>query len=287
MTPVEWRWSEKDFGFRFRDGEGKAKAEHYQAGEPGAFYVVPPKDRKLHKSRLEELNSLSQPPTSPRLVPNPWRNYSQEWDWIMTEDGVLLNFAGCLDQEEINRREDEGVARAMDLVAGLLGRAEAVKLTPVLIRQIHVELLGKIYPFAGAWRTVSLHKGDGPTRWPLPPGGIDPLVSIFDRDVLSRSPLVSGDDEAVFRYIGEVMGELLAIHPFREGNGRTAFIVGNLVLMQNNLLPLDVYDRRKDELRYYGACDEARVHRNYEPLAALVGEWEAAAQVRWQVTHGD
>lgn len=287
MTPVEWRWSEKDFGFRFQGGEGKTKAEHYQAREPGAFYVVPPKDRKLHKSRLEELNALSPPPTSPRLVPNPWRNYGREWDWITTEDGVLLNFAGCLDHGEINRREDEGVARAMDLVAGLLGRAEPVKLTPGLIRQIHLELLGKIYPIAGAWRTVSLHKGDGPTRWPLPPGGIDLLVSIFDRDVLSRSPLVSGDDEAVFRYVSEVMGELLAIHPFREGNGRTAFIVGNLLLMQNNLLPLDVYDRRKDELRYYGACDEARVHRNYEPLAALLSEWEAAAQVRWQVTHGD
>ena len=41
------------------------------------------------------------------------------------------------------------------------------------------------------------------------------------------------------------MGECIAIHPFREGNGRTAFILGNLVLMQNDLLPLDVYDRRR------------------------------------------
>ena len=39
------------------------------------------------------------------------------------------------------------------------------------------------------------------------------------------------------------MGEFIAIHPFREGNGRTAFILGNLILMQNDLLPLDVYDR--------------------------------------------
>ena len=41
-------------------------------------------------------------------------------------------------------------------------------------------------------------------------------------------PCISDDDEEVFAYASEVMSELLAIHPFREGNGRTAFIVGNL-----------------------------------------------------------
>ena len=52
--------------------------------------------------------------------------------------------------------------------------------------------MGEIYPFAGAWRTVALHKGEGPTRWPMPPGGIQPLMEIFDRDVLSKSPVIVG-----------------------------------------------------------------------------------------------
>ena len=72
-------------------------------------------------------------------------------------------------------------------------------------------------------------------------------MELLERDVLSRSPLISTDNDAVFRYTAEVMGEFIAIHPFREGNGRTAFVLGNLVLMQNDLLPLDVYDRRRDE----------------------------------------
>lgn len=286
MNRIHWRWAEKDFGFRFRSGAGRKKGEYYQAAISGEFYVVPASQRKLTKDRIEELAALASVPTLPRVVPIPWRDYDRDWDWITTADGISLNFAGCLDREEIHRREDEGVARAMEFVAGLLDRPEPVSLTVNLVRQIHRELMGEIYPFAGEWRTVDLQKGDGPTRWPLPPGGIQPLMDVLERDVLSRSPLLSEDDEAVFGYVAEVMCEILALHPFRGGNGRTTFIVGNLLLLQNDLMPLDVYDRRKDEASYLAACDAGRIHRDYGPLAKLVAEWEVAAQTRWGVSNG-
>ena len=286
MSFVRWRWTEKDFGFRFRSGAGRAKAEYYQASEPGAFYSVPAKHRKLTKERIDDL-AMAAAPISPRVVPMPWKDYEREWDWITTADGILLNVAGCLDREEIDRREDEGVARAMGLMAMLVDRPAPVALTAALIRQVHMELMGAIYPFAGTWRVVSLHKGDEPTKWPIPPGGIEQVMEVFERDVLSRSPFLSDDDSEVFAYVSEVMGEFLAIHPFREGNGRTAFILGNLLLMQNDLLPLDVYDRKNDEVGYFAACEEVRVHKNYGSLAGLVDEWEAAAQLRWESSNGE
>lgn len=286
MNRLRWRWEEKDFGFRFRSSAGRNKDEYYQAAGAGEFYIVPAGQRKLAKIRIEELAAITKVPASPRVVPIPWHNYDRNWDWITTDDGISLNFAGCLDLEEIHRREDEGVARAMEFVASLLDRPEPAPLTVNLVRQIHRELLGEIYPFAGEWRTVDLHKGDGPTRWPLPPCGIQPLMDVLDRDVLSKSPLLSADDGEVFGYVAEVMCELLALHPFREGNGRTAFIVGNLLLLQNDLVPLDVYDRRSDQARYFAACDAGRIHKDYVPLAKLVAEWEAAALTRWEVDHG-
>jgi cell filamentation protein len=284
MSRVHWRWAERDFGFRFKSG-GK-KTEFYQASESGAFYAVPTKHRKLSKERIAELAAAAIPPTSPRVVPIPWQQYESDWDLVSTADGILLNFAGCLDIEEIHRREDEGVARAMELVASLLERAEPVGLTSALVQQVHSELMGAIYPFAGKWRTVSLHKGEGPTKWPLPPSGIAPLMDVLERDVFSRSPFVSDEDDKVFVFVAEVMGELLALHPFREGNGRTAFILGNLILMQNDLLPLDVYDRHTDEKTYYAACEDARIHADYTALANLITGWEQAAQQRWEADHG-
>ncbi len=284
MSGVQWRWNERDFGFRFRSGAGRALAEYYQASEPGAFYTVPAKHRKLSKERVEDL-SRAQPPTSPRVVPIPWTDYDRDWDLITTDDGILLNFAGCLDKEEIDRREDEGVQRAMELVMRLVETVESAPLTVPIIQRIHTELMGAIYPFAGAWRTVSLHKGDGATKWPLPPGGIQPLIDVFARDVLSKMPFISTDDTAVFLFASEFMNELLAIHPFREGNGRCAFILGNLILMQNDLLPLNVYDRRQDQGRYLAACEEGRIHADYVPLARLMEEWEDRARARWEAEH--
>ena len=287
MSRFRWRWEEKDFGFRFRSGSGRHVAEHYQAAAPGDFYVIPASQRKLSKSRVDELDKRTAVQTSPRVVPNPWTDYDRDWDWIVGPDGILLNYAGCLDQEELHRREDEGVARAMEFVSDLLGRPEPVPLTVSLVQQVHSALLGEIYPFAGSWRTVALHKGGGPIKWPMPPGGIEPLMDIFDRDVLSKSPVIADDDTAVIAFAAEVMGEFIAIHPFREGNGRAAFILGNLILMQNDLLPLDVYDRLRDQGRYFEACEAARVQKDYVPIASLIREWEDAAIKRWEATRGE
>ena len=142
--------------------------------------------------------------------------------------------------------------------------------------------MGTIYPFAGSWRTVALHKGAGPTKWPFPPRGIQPLMDVLQRDVLSRSPCITNNDEEIFDYASEVMNEMLAIHPFREGNGRTAFLIGNLILMQNDMLPLSTYERRMDEHRYYAACEAGRISKGYEPLAALLAEWSARSRARWE-----
>jgi cell filamentation protein len=246
MNGIIWRWEERDLGFRFRDGEGRRAGEYYQAGGASEFYSVPRSLRKLKKVRIDELVALVTKPNTFHVVSNLWRNYEREWDWIETEDGICLNWAGCLDKEQVDRREDEGVQRAMELVAELVQRAEPVPLTVSLFRQLHIELMGAIYPFAGEWRTVAIHKGDGPTRWPLPPGGIQPIIDVFERDVLSRSPFISDDDEQIFAYMSEGMNEILAIHPFREGNGRAAFLIGNLILMQNDMLPLTTFERRLD-----------------------------------------
>ena len=285
MSRITWRWEERDFGFRFRAGTGRQVAELYQARSVGEHYVVPQSQRKLSKARVDAFAALANPPALPRIVPTPWQDYDCDWDWIVTEDGICLNWAGCLDQEEIHRREDEGVQRAMECVTALVERGEAVRLSLPLIKQLHVQLMGAIYPFAGEWRTVSLHKGEGPTRWPLPPGGIQPLMDVLERDVLMRSPLLSEDDDEVFSYASEVMNEILAVHPFREGNGRTAFIIGNFILMQNEMLPLTTYERHADEARYYAACDAGRMFKDYAPFAALLAEWEDRALVRWREHH--
>ena len=286
MTPIRWRWEERDFGFRFRRGTGPQAAELYQARSAGEYYEIPRSQRKLSKAHIDEMAKVATVPTLPRIVSSPWQDYNRDWDWIATEDGICLNWAGCLEPEELHRREDEGVQRAMEHITELVEREQSVGLSLPLIKQIHVQLMGAIYPFAGEWRTVSLHKGEGSTKWPLPTGGIQPLMEVLERDVFERSPFHTDVDDEVFGYASEVMNEILAIHPFREGNGRTAFIIGNLILMQNEMLPLTTYERRSDEPRYYVACEAGRRSRDYTPLAKLLAEWEDRALECWRQNHG-
>jgi cell filamentation protein len=286
MNQVVWRWEERDFGFRFRDGKGPRSQEYYQAAKNSTYYIIPKSQRKFSKKHADALSVTGTIPNSINIVPSPWQNYDRDWNWIVTEDNICLNYAGCLEKEEINRREDEGVARAMEFVTRILDHPEHAPLTIELLRQVHLELMGDIYPFAGEWRTVALHKGGGPIKWPLPLGGFAPVIDELERNVFSRSPIVSNNDDEVFSYASEVMNEIIAIHPFREGNGRTAFVVGNLILMQNDLMPIDVYDRRRDETRYFTACEAGRISGNYMPLADLISEWENEAIARWEVLHG-
>jgi len=166
INRIVWRWGEKDFGFRFCAGKGKRTEEYYQAIRAGEFYIVPKSKRKLKKDRADELAKTAVPPTSPKVVKLPWQDYDQDWDWITTADGILLNYAGCLDREELNRREDEGVERAMEYVFSQLDRPEPAPLTVSLIRRLHQALMGAIYPFAGRWRTVALQKGEAPPSGP-------------------------------------------------------------------------------------------------------------------------
>ena len=276
-----WRWTERDLGFRFQQGTAKRAADYHQAARQGEFYHVPAGQRKLEKCRIQELATLMSPPTAPTVVANPWGDYgNSDFQQVTTPDkDICLNWAGCLSPEEIKLRETNGVNRAKAFVADLAQREEPAPLTLDLIRQIHREMFEDIYPWAGQWRTVSLHKGDGPTRWPLPPFGMEPVMEDFARQVLSRTPFLSEDLDDVLAFTARLMGDYLALHPFREGNGRSAFILSELVLFQNNLLAVDDFNRRRDEGRYFRACDAARLCE-YAPLAQLLTEWETEAQLK-------
>ena len=278
---IMWRWAERDFGFRFQQGSGKRGADYYQAVQPGEFYHVPASQRKLDKSRIEELTALMAPPTAPTVVAIPWRDYGNaDFQQITTQDNdTCLNWAGCLSSEEMKLRETNGVNRAKSFVADLAQREEPAPITLDLIRQIHREMFAEIYPWAGEWRTVSLHKGDGPTRWPLPPFGMEPVMEDFARQVLAQTPFLSENPEEVLAFTARLMGDYLALHPFREGNGRSTFILSELVLFQNGLLAVDDFNRRRDQAHYFQACDAARLC-DYAPLTQLLTEWETEAQLK-------
>lgn len=68
-------------------------------------------------------------------------------------------------------------------------------------------------------------------------------------------------------------GELVKIHPFVDGNGRTSRLLMNLVLMNNGYNPVII--KKESRLKYYEALDKAHTTGNYTDFVKLVTELEA------------
>ena len=67
-------------------------------------------------------------------------------------------------------------------------------------------------------------------------------------------------------------GELVKIHPFIDGNGRTSKLLMNLDLMNHGYNPIII--KKEDRLKYYEALDKAHTTRDYTDFVKLITKLE-------------
>lgn len=67
-------------------------------------------------------------------------------------------------------------------------------------------------------------------------------------------------------------GELVKIHPFIDGNGRTLRLLMNLDLMNHGYNPIII--KKEDRLKYYEALDKAHTTRDYTDFVKLITKLE-------------
>ena len=67
-------------------------------------------------------------------------------------------------------------------------------------------------------------------------------------------------------------GELVKIHPFVDGNGRTSRLIMNLDLMKHGLNPVII--KKENRLEYYEALDKAHTTKDYTDFVKLITKLE-------------
>lgn len=140
------------------------------------------------------------------------------------EGEILQNLLGLTDEEAIHNAEFEGFLTAEILFTENL--TSKTKFTVKYICDIHRTALKELYSFAGHFRSVNISKGG----FVFPAGRFIPdNMRILEEEILSHLPDYYTDRQGLIKDIAKVHGELLFIHPFREGNGRTARILANLM----------------------------------------------------------
>ena len=63
-------------------------------------------------------------------------------------------------------------------------------------------------------------------------------------------------------------GEFVFIHPFVDGNGRTARLLMNFEAMKNGYLPIII--RKEVRLEYYEALEKAAIQHDYTDFIKLI-----------------
>jgi cell filamentation protein len=182
-----------------------------------------------------------------------------------SEGELLPNLLKLTDKETIGQSEFEGFLFAeLTLTEELSVRT---KFNVKYIKKIHKLALGHLYAFAGKYRTVNLSKGGFlfPTAQ-----FISKSMDEFEDGVLSRIPNRYFNQESLVRDIAIVHAELLFIHPFREGNGRTARVLANLMARKQGFRGLN-FDRIDEKVfpKYVSAVQSA-AKKDYLPMERII-----------------
>lgn len=184
---------------------------------------------------------------------------------------VLVNQLGIRRKTDMDRAEYQALIEAQDAYVKII--TAETRFTAGLICRMHRDWLGGIYDWAGHYRSVDVAKGG--FRWP-PAVRVAENMARFESGVLAQNaPCQSGDVGEVARRIAEVHAEFLLIHPFREGNGRMARWLADLMALQAGLATPDCgftgKGSRLRKRRYLDAVSEG-YSTNYEPLTEFFTE---------------
>lgn len=184
---------------------------------------------------------------------------------------VLRNLPGITSVSEMDRAEYEALLRVQEAYIKKIN--QKTRFTAALIRRMHRDWLGALYSWAGHYRSVEVQKGG--FRWP-PANRVAENMSRFEDDYLLRlTPCRPASLPEVALPIAKVHAELLLIHPFREGNGRLARWLADLMSLQAGF-PLPKYNfagrgaNRRQE-NYLEAVKRGYL-QDYEPLAKFFAE---------------
>lgn len=181
---------------------------------------------------------------------------------------VLRNIAGIHLKTEMDRTEAAALEVVVERYFGII--TDETVFTAGLICQMHRDWLAGIYEWAGRYRKVEMQKGS--FRWP-PAFRVPQNMAWLEDEILGRmTPCKPAPLDEVAEQVASVHAELLLVHPFREGNGRLARWLADLMFLQAGY-PMPLYNfsgkgsvkRKKD----YLDAVIAGYGQGYKPLAAF------------------
>ncbi len=191
-------------------------------------------------------------------------------------------------EEELQKGEAIGVIRASRFVRKYAHSHKPIDVTVIL--KIHKEIFKDIWPdIAEKYRDENLkinHSQHLPPHFSQVKREMDDFDKelgkyIKDLDISegiifdienNRDNKVIDEIEKIIRLSAWVHHKITHIHPFREGNGRTARLAGNLILERYGLVGISIKVEKENKNQYCNALAQIDEMGDYEPLVALISD---------------
>jgi cell filamentation protein len=140
--------------------------------------------------------------------------YSNHDRYLDPATGVLLNKLGITDAAELELQEAQYAAsRSCELVENPVSGAFDL----AHLQAIHKALFSDVYEWAGELRTIDIAKGQS---YFAHHAHIEHAAQSIFSDLAAENCLAGSDREQFSERAAYYLGEINALHPFREGNGR-------------------------------------------------------------------
>lgn len=133
------------------------------------------------------------------------------------------------------------------------------------IKDIH-EILTENIMQGGIYRNTDVII-TGASHTPPTPNEMYNQLRFFYEDLKKNMNIMNAIELAAWTH-----AEFVRIHPFLDGNGRTARLIMNYQLMSNNFLPVSI--KVEERLEYYNALDKYATTKDLEPFVNLIAKLE-------------
>lgn len=189
---------------------------------------------------------------------------------LIVNEGVTVSGKSMREHlEAINHAE------AVDFIKDIA--KNEIEISQRTIKEIHALILHGIdRENSGRYRNVPVMIS-GSTHFPPQPFMIEKLMEDFMFE-FERKEKEGEHPVTIAAYLHD---ELVCIHPFIDGNGRTSRLLMNLYLLQNGYTLVTLKSDNDIKLRYYKALEKSHTENNTDDFYLLVAEAERDSLKRY------
>lgn len=197
---------------------------------------------------------------------NPPDKYDTEDPLFDTEHGVLKNKLGITDSDELDQAETDALVEAYRHAA--LSYSDDHQFTGKDIRSLHRLFLGKFFDWAGEYRTIDISSAD--IRW-CHAQYIPKQMLEFGKLLEASTPFSpEWSRQEMLQKLAKIHGELVVIHPFRDGNGRVTRLLCDLLLLQAEKRPPHARGYYEQRPEYFAAIQQVWREAKYDKLITFL-----------------